>query len=207
MSKVTNPKTLWLVCRIVESLVLIVTGVLAIIYAQNSTMQKVVFILLGVFIVLDAVIRIIRYYVDPNKNKLRGRGILVATIQLSVGLVLCIKPSLLPEMVNELLVLFLAVLLFSICVVLICDGVSKCLVNGFRGTRAVLISTEFIVAILLLVGGILLLVYKETPDLVSIAILIAGVLLVILGILLIVDGFSPLDRKFNKVAEHSNAKK
>ena len=99
-AKIKNPKNLWLFCRVVEALILIVAGLLAIIYYSNSTLQKVIFYLIGAFLCVDALIRVARFVIDPSKISVRGKGLLVSAIEIALGLIFFIKPEFLPSLIN-----------------------------------------------------------------------------------------------------------
>lgn len=200
-SKISNPKNLWLFFRVVESLLLIVAGLLAIIYYQNATLKKVTFYLVGTFLVVDALIRVFRYYIEETKARIKGKGMLISALEVALGLVLIIKPDLLPNLVNQLLPMFLACFVFALAAICLTEAI----ILLIRHSKKVwLIVVEFIIVALLITCGVLIIYYNTTSALISAMFIILGVIFIIIGVLLLVNGFRPLDKKFEKISDHHN---
>jgi len=199
MAKIKNPKNLWLFCRVIESLLLIVGGVLAIIYFNNGTLQKITFYLVGSFLIIDATIRIFRYYIEKSSYKIKGKGTLISALELALGLVFVIKPDLLPELINSIAPLLLACFVFTLAAVCLTEGIILILKKSHK---IWLIVIYFLVCAIFIAGGVLIIYYNTTSQLVSALFIIVGVFLVLLGVLLLVNGFRPLDKKFDELSNN-----
>ncbi len=198
MAKIKNPKNVWLFCRVLEALVLIVAGILAIIYYNNQSLHNVIFYLAGAFLILDALIRVTRYFIDPVKLMLKGKGLLVAALEMAIGIVICIKPDFLPNLVEQIFSLFLAVFLFALAAILIIQAVIKILA---KSKNISLIVIEFIVAAVLITCGVLVIYYNAAGTIINALFIIIGVVLVLLGVIVLINGFKPLDKEFEKLAD------
>lgn len=205
-AKIKNPKNLWLFCRVVEALILIVAGLLAIIYYSNSTLQKVIFYLIGAFLCVDALIRVARFVIDPSKISVRGKGLLVSAIEIALGLIFFIKPEFLPSLIKELIPLFIGVLLFAIAAICIMEGLIRII---SKSKKVWIWIVEFIVAAVFIAFGVMLIYYQyndPSTSIINIMFIVLGVIFIIWGLLVLINGFKPLDKTFDKIADTNSNK-
>lgn len=190
-TRVKNPRTLWLILRIVLALLLMVTGVLAL---MNK--GEVIFILCGCFLIADGVVRILRYYLDPARIPYKARGVLVSSLETAIGVVLCFNPGIITQVFDNIFAIFLAGIILTLGLVFLVDASIRLYKGRYNKAQVIV---YFITAVILLVGGILIIVFADKIRISQVLLVILGVLLIIGGILLIIDGFTPIDKIFKKL--------
>lgn len=183
-------RTLWTVWQIVESIILICAGFLAAFRASDYNFQIAMFVIIGIFLIMDGGLKILRYFVDRSLKE--NKAFIVSVFELSLGILFCAKPDLLPALINNIMILFIAILLICISVLLFLGATFS--VN--RKDRAVwMIVAEYIVAILLLIAGIMLIVNQGEANMITTSIIVLGVLLIIAGVLEFVYTITMLNKK------------
>lgn len=176
MAKNRNSFNLWVVLRVLESLLLIVTGVLSIIYSSDASLQKVIFILVGVFLIIDGGLRIMKYFMNPLAPQ--KKAVVTSVFEFTIGVMFCIKAGVLVGLVNEFLTLFIGILLIVVSVVFILMGTVEASKKRNRNMTSVVVN--YAVGILLLAGGLYILI--QGAELVTATIIVAGVLFILAGV-------------------------
>jgi hypothetical protein len=206
MEQTKNSKILWIICRIIEALILVVAGVLAIIYYDNKDFYNIIFIIVGAFTICDALLLGTRYFIEPLDPITRGKGLGLASGELAVGIVLCIvlciKPSLLPDVISQVFVLFLGVYLIAMAVILVVQGFIK-IYTKFKPVLAII--ADFLLAAICVALGVLVIYYYSSDVFFKVVFIIIGVFLVLTGILVAASSFRPVDHKDDKDTENTEA--
>lgn len=195
MEQTKNSKMLWIICRIIEALILIVAGVLAIIYYDNKDFYNIIFIIVGAFTICDALLLGTRYFIEPLDPITRGKGLGLASCELAVGIVLCIKPNLLPDVISQVFGLFLGVYLIAMAVILVVQGFIK-IYTKFKPVLAII--ADFLLAAICVALGVLVIYYYSSDVFFKVVFIIIGVFLVLTGILVAASSFRPVDHKDDK---------
>lgn len=195
MEQTKNSKILWIICRIIEALILVVAGVLAIIYYDNKDFYNIIFIIVGAFTICDALLLGTRYFIEPLDPITRGKGLGLASGELAVGIVLCIKPSLLPDVISQVFGLFLGVYLIAMAVILVVQGFIK-IYTKFKPVLAII--ADFLLAAICVALGVLVIYYYSSDVFFKVVFIIIGVFLVLTGILVAASSFRPVDHKDDK---------
>lgn len=195
MEQTKNSKMLWIICRIIEALILVVAGVLAIIYYDNKDFYNIIFIIVGAFTICDALLLGTRYFIEPLDPITRGKGLGLASCELAVGIVLCIKPNLLPDVISQVFGLFLGVYLIAMAVILVVQGFIK-IYTKFKPVLAII--ADFLLAAICVALGVLVIYYYSSDVFFKVVFIIIGVFLVLTGILVAASSFRPVDHKDDK---------
>lgn len=195
MEQTKNSKILWIICRIIEALILVVAGVLAIIYYDNKDFYNIIFIIVGAFTICDALLLGTRYFIEPLDPITRGKGLGLASCELAVGIVLCIKPNLLPDVISQVFGLFLGVYLIAMAVILVVQGFIK-IYTKFKPVLAII--ADFLLAAICVALGVLVIYYYSSDVFFKVVFIIIGVFLVLTGILVAASSFRPVDHKDDK---------
>lgn len=204
MEKIKNSKTIWVICRIIEAVILVVAGILAIVYYNNKDFYKIIFIVVGAFAILDALIIATKYFIEPVEQLVKGKGLALASCELAVGIVLCIKPNLLPDVISQVFGLFLGVYLIAMAVIFVVQGLIKIRIK-FRPIAAIIL--DFVLAAIGVALGVLVIYYYSSDVFFKVVFIIIGVFLVLSGILVAASSFRPIDHKDDENGGDDNAEK
>src|SRR5574344_973797 len=186
-------KRTWVILRVIEGLILIALGVLAIVYSDNDTFKNIIFYVIGGVLCFDGIIRVIRYYIEPVTAASVGEGLISSIFEISVGLVFIVKASAIVDMFNQVLVFFAVILMFCAAATLI-TGSTVALIKRERKLWIAVI--EFVVAACLIAGGVTILVKNSDAEkvMLRIAIILAGIFILAVGCVAIVTAFVPFAR-------------
>jgi len=176
MAKNRNRINLWVVLRVLESILLIVTGVLAIIYSNQPQLQKVIFIMIGVFLIFDGGLRIMKYFMNPLAPQ--RKTVITSVFELTIGVLFCLKAGVLVGLLSDFLTLFIGILLIVIAGVFLLMGSVEASKKSNKNMMTIVVN--FIVGGLLLAGGIIILI--QGVHLVTATIIVSGVLFVLAGV-------------------------
>ncbi|MFA6796434.1 MAG: DUF308 domain-containing protein [Bacilli bacterium] len=175
---VTNRRNLKILIKVVEALILIVTGVLAIIYSGNTNLQSVIVILVGVYLIFAGLTKIIGYYTNPIVQ--RKKGLVSAVFELTVGIIFCVKSTSLVNLLNDIIIWFIAIFLIVIALMFFFFAFME--FKKYKKNSKINI-VEYILSVLFLTAGILMLVFQGGSNFIAFTIIIAGVLFIIAGII------------------------
>lgn len=192
MEKIKNSKTIWVICRIIEALILVVAGLLAIIYYNNKDFYNIIFIIIGAFAICDGLILATRYFIEPVEQIVKGKGLALASCELAIGIVLCIKPSLLPDVISQVFGLFLGVYLIAMAIIFVVQACIKIRIK-FRPVSAIIL--DFVLAAIGVALGVLVIYYYSSDVFFKVVFIIIGVFLILTGILVAASSFKPIDHK------------
>jgi hypothetical protein len=210
--KLKQFKKTWTIVRVFESLVLITVGILAIVYADpaKSSFSQWILFVLGLFLAIDGVIRVVKFYFEPVTAEAIGQGLISSIFEISFGILMCIEKNSIFEEFKNLIILFFAILLFSAAFMMIM-GTSLGIKHNTRKMWVAIV--EYMIAGLCITGGVLLIVYKDNNDvkngIMTAVVVVCGLIIVALGVYSLVTAFMPLKRQVKKVkpeavAPHDN---
>jgi hypothetical protein len=191
-------KTVWIALRVFEACILITVGILAIVYSNNEKFQQWILVILGVFLIMDGIIRVTRFYLEPTEATAIGEGLISSVFELALGVLLIVERNDIVDLLKTLIVYFTAILLFSASIIFIIGPT----ISIVQKTRKMWIAiVEYVIALIMIVGGVLMLVYKEqaTDVITRAVIIICGLFLTALGLYSLVSAFIPFKDRVKKV--------
>lgn len=174
---IQNRRNMKIFIKVIEAVILITTGILAIIYSNNYNLQSVIVILLGAFLIFDGCSKIITYYTNPVTEQ--RKSLVISIFELTIGIIFCLKSGNLVSLINEIIIWFIAIFLIVIAVLLIFSALMEYRRYKKNSGRNIL---EYIVGILFLIAGILMFVFQGGSNFIAFTIVIAGILFIIAGI-------------------------
>lgn len=163
--------------KLIEALLLITTGVLAIVYSGNTSLQSVIVILIGIFLIFDGCTKIMGYYLNPVASQ--RKSLITSVFELTIGIIFCIRSGNLVSLINEIIIWFIAIFLIVIALLLIFLAFME--YRKYKKNSGVNI-TEYIFGALFLIAGILMIVFQGGSNFIAFTIIVSGVLLIIAGI-------------------------
>ncbi len=180
-----SKKNLGIMVKIIEALLLITTGVFAIIYSGDTSLQSVLVILIGVFLIFDGCIKIFGYYMNPVA--VQRKNLVTSIFELTIGIVFCIRAAALVGLINEIITWFIGIFLIVVAILF--------LISGFMEFKRIkknngMIITEYVIGALFLAAGILMFVFQGGSNFIAFTIIVSGVLFIITGIAQLVLLFS-----------------
>lgn len=187
---VKTVKAVWNTVRIIEGLVLIVIGVLAIVYRNNDNFQAWIYRILGIVLAIDGVIALMRYYFIPGDFSEAVANFASSIVEITFGIFFIFKAEQTLESIKGLLLYFISILCFVNAFVLI-TGATFGIVKKVR--NIVLAVFEYVLAAGFIAGGVLLLVNQDKAEqtLYVVILVIIGLIMIAIGIYDIVSVFIP----------------
>lgn len=192
--KIKQVEKIWAIIRVIESLILMTVGVLAIVYSNNQDFQKWILIILGIFLVIDGIICIIKYYFEPIEAAAITQEFITGVFEISIGVLFWLDSDTIVNLVQQLVVHLIAVVCLCFALTFIIGATIGILKKQRKMWIAV---TEYFFAALFIAGGVLLFVYKkDAKDIINqIVLIICGLLLIAAGIYALVTAFLPFRRQ------------
>ncbi|MCI2068032.1 MAG: DUF308 domain-containing protein [Bacilli bacterium] len=192
--QIKKAEKIWAIIRVIEAMILMTVGVLAIVYSNNPDFQKWILIILGIFLVIDGIICIIKYYFEPIEAAAITQEFISGVFEISIGVLFWLDSTEIVDLVQKLVVHLIAVICLCFALTFIIGATIGILKKQRKMWIAV---TEYFFAALFIAGGVLLFVYKDqAKDTISqIVLIICGLLLVAAGIYDLVTAFLPFRRQ------------
>lgn len=180
----------WKVCRIFEALILLTIGVLAIIYRDNSTFKAWIFRIIGILLILDGSIVLIKYFLEPVMASTITQGFILSILEVSFGVLFIVKADNIFVYFEDLIVWFLCILLFATALIFIIAATIGIIRKERKMSVAVI---EYIIAAAFITGGVLILIYQDRARQVvmTIVLVVSGLILIGLGMFALVTAFVP----------------
>lgn len=186
-------KKTWIVLRVIEALILLTIGVLAIVYSDNETFKKIIFYVIGGVLIFDGIIRVVRYYIEPITASSIGEGLISSIFELAVGITMIIK-------VTDIVTFFSGVLIWFACILMFCGAatiITGTTVAVVKKERKMWIAViEYVLAACLIACGVVIIVKKSDAEaiMMKIAIILAGLFIIAVGIFALVSTFVPFQK-------------
>ncbi len=98
-------RKVWAVWNYVEALILITAGILAIVFRENDTLQKIVSYVIGGFVILDGVLRFILVLAKYQKSQ--GSIVLISALEITLGILIILLYNSFIDMAVQFLFIFL----------------------------------------------------------------------------------------------------
>jgi len=192
-------KSVW---QIIESLLFIALGVVAIIFANDKTFWNVIGYVTGALLALDGLLRLIMYFATDDVDVKKVSLIIsISEITLAVFIFICAK------VVVAYFALLVAILLVVLGFVTLVDSIVKIVKKSAKVT--VIIAGFIVAAVALALGIVALVFFPSDPNTVKGANTIS-VLLIVSGVILILSGIAEAiytlvcARKVKKLAKQAN---
>lgn len=155
---------IWTIWHYCEAILLIVLGVLAIVFNDNTDLKEAFLIIIGGFLILDGSLRILMNFLPlfgaEDKKSLSFNFVVSGAFELAAGITLILERS-----AADAIALFLT---YFISIILIVAGVSFLLFAiGFIATKLYHLYMpilEIILGLALIAGGVVILVYMKPND-------------------------------------------
>lgn len=191
-------KRTWIIIRTIEAMLLIGIGILTIAKFNTTEFQQYIILILGIFLAIDGVIRVVKFYIEPVTAEAIGEGLISSVFELSFGILLCVERTQVVDLLDVLLVYFTAILCFSAALIF-AIGSTVGIINHSRKMWVAVV--EYVFAALLITAGVLIFVYIDNAKEVirEIVMVLCGLLLISLGVYSLVTAFVPFGQKAKKV--------
>lgn len=171
-------KSVW---QIVEALIFIALGVIAIVYSGNKTFWNVIGYVTGALLALDGLLRLIMYFAADNVDvKKVSLIVCISEITLAVFIFICAK------VVVAYFALLIAILLLVVGFVAMVDSIVKIAKKSEK--LSITIPSIVISAIFIALGVVALVFFPSNPtsakgvNTISVLLIVSGVLLILGGI-------------------------
>jgi uncharacterized membrane protein HdeD (DUF308 family) len=174
-------RNLGITIKIIEALLLITTGVFAIIYSGDTSLQSVIIILIGVFLIFDGCTKILGYYMNPVAAQ--RKNLITSVFELTIGIIFCVRAAALVSLINEIITWFIAILLIVIAILFLLSGFME--FKRIKKNNGMII-TEYIIGIIFFVAGVLMIIFQGRANFITFTIIVAGALFIVAGITQIV---------------------
>lgn len=202
--------TIWHYC---EAILLIVLGILAIVFNDNTDLKEAFLIIIGGFLILDGALRILMNFLPlfsaTDKKSLSFNFVVSGAFELAAGITLILERS-----AADAIALFLT---YFISIILIVAGASFLIFAiGFIATKLYHLYMpilEILLGLALIAGGVVILVYMKPNDANTSAIfyrvvlILSGVIVTAVGVGEAVSTTSALivENRRKKVMKAANA--
>lgn len=186
MKKARNVVLLTSIWNFTEAAILMVAGICFMIFCQNVELQKVIFIIVGAFLIADGILRILTDFIPLFKAKkasdLTYKMAVPGSLELAFGITLCCSFENLTAF-TSFISLFIGICLIVAGAFLLTFAIAFLARRLFKIYMPVL---EIILALVLLTLGSVILVYmRDLTNFMAVVLIITGVMCVVVGISLI----------------------
>jgi hypothetical protein len=189
---------IWTIWHYCEAILLIVLGVLAIIFNDNTDLKEIFLIIIGGFLILDGSLRVLMNFLPlfsaTDKKSLSFNFVVSGAFELAAGVTLILERS-----TADTIALFLT---YFISIMLIVAGAAFLLFAiGFIATRLYKLYMpilEIILSLALIAGGVVILIYMKPNDpstseiFYRVVLILSGVIVTGLGLAEVVSTTSAL---------------
>lgn len=176
VKKMKKSKKVWFICNYIEGLILLTAGILAIVYNDNETLQKVLAYVVGAFVIIDGLLRIVMVLWGEKTSQ--DSIMLVGGFEVSLGILLIINASIFVDLVAQ----FLYIALIVIGALFLIFSILKIARRKDDTSLFMPISEIVFGAILVGLGIAFCIVYYKTNDTQKIKLIILGSILVAIAL-------------------------
>jgi hypothetical protein len=215
--EVSKFEKIWAIVRGIEAVLLLAFGIYAMIAGikgnpdNNAGVYKPIIIVFGIFLFLDGIIRLIKYYFEPIQATAVGDDFISSVFEMTIGCLLWIPNGQITDdivsLFSETLVLFLAILCFVLAFIFIMGPTIGIIEKKRKMATAI---TEYVCAAAFIAAGIVIIHYNKSGNigavLLQIVVTLIGIDLVAFGLYALVTAFLPFRHAMPKKVKPETVK-
>lgn len=210
--KLQKGEPLWAIWQIVEAILFIVGGILAIVYSGSSELQQTILYVIGAFLIAGGALKILANFLPilsaTDRAALTYDLVVGGSIELALGITIVSDiagNNAVADAIVHFISLFIgiALIIFGAIAAIYCLAI---LFNKYLGMTGLSITGLVIGALLIALGAIVIVQMSTSSAFYKVVLIIVGVVLVLSGIGALINAINEVKRRnrINKAKEVIN---